>query len=235
MTVRDGVLRIPKGESLERNMPGNPRRKIVKPARGKYIVIEGPDGSGKTVITEQLVERLSHRHEVKSYKTPSHEVIGELIRSIFDGEVEIDPKAMMYLFNADAIDLERKISRDLVSGHCVVLDRHSRISGCVYQTQFHSFATVISNVPAGIFRPIDLCVMLDARADTLAMRLAGREEKTTDKLYTETNEERLQVVRNRYRASRYLHADLVRDWMEVDTDELAAEDVARNVAIRLGL
>ena len=204
--------------------------------RGKYIVIEGPDGSGKTAVTEALAERLRHKHEVKTYKTPSHEVIGELIRSVFDGEVEIDPKSMMYLFNADAIDLERKISADLVSGHCVIMDRHNRISSCVYQTHFHSLATVMNGVPISIYRPIDLCVMLDAPASVLAKRIAEREDKTTDKLYTETTEERLEVVRNRYNASRYLHADLVREWMEYSTDGMAtAGDAARNIAIQLGI
>ena len=75
--------------------------------------------------------------------------------------------------------------------------------------------------------------MLDAPESVLAERIAEREGKTTDKLYTETTEARLQIVRNRYHASRYLHADLVRDWLFDDTVLGIADDVARKVAIHL--
>jgi dTMP kinase len=100
--------------------------------RGKYFVIEGIDGTGKTTQAGKLAERL----EKENYKTisvtePTRDMpIGKVLRHYLSGECErYDKKAEawreMLLFSADRIDLaKRQILPALESGKCVVSDRN---------------------------------------------------------------------------------------------------------------
>jgi dTMP kinase len=49
---------------------------------GRFIVIEGPNGVGKTTVAASLAERLQrHSSPVHVTREPSHSALGELIRS----------------------------------------------------------------------------------------------------------------------------------------------------------
>lgn len=203
--------------------------------RSKYIVIEGPDGCGKSSVALALKKLTClKRHGVDFFKMPSHDgVVGQLIRRIFEKKEHVNPLAMMHLFNADAIDQEAYISGQLSIGRNVVLDRHTRISGCVYQVDYHPLPVALNSMPSSIFKKVDLCIILDAPAQVLADRIAARKNKPTDRLYTSTDLDRLEALRLRYAMAPYLHNDLANQWLCFDTSEVAPDYIAKEVVIAL--
>jgi len=207
-------------------------------ARSKYIVFEGPDSCGKSEAMVEMKKRLSELAGVDCFKTPSYDgPVGRLIRQIFAGTAKVSPYAMMHLFNADAIDQEAFVKRRLSKGRHVILDRHTRISSCIYQVDFHPMSVVLGNLPVSLFKRVDLCVVLDASNETLSQRIKARENKLTDRMYTSADHSRLQTLRDRYAVSRHLHSDLVDKWLYLSTDdpENTPESIARLCCTVLGL
>src|SRR5690348_13914041 len=96
------------------------------PYKGKLIVIEGIDGSGKTTSAKALVENLKKAGYDTAYsKEPTDDVIGSFIREkILSGHVAISPLALQYLFNADRAMHMEKIEKLLKKGTIVVMDRY---------------------------------------------------------------------------------------------------------------
>lgn len=109
--------------------------------RGKLLVIEGTEGSGKETQADLLVKRLNEMGEkaVKMrfpmYDTPTGKIIYEHIlnkdgNSYFDEEV--DPKALSLYYAADRVNNIGKINELLDKGMHVVLDRYVE-SNMAYQ------------------------------------------------------------------------------------------------------
>ena len=109
--------------------------------RGKLLVIEGTEGSGKATQADLLVRRLNEMGEkaVKMrfpmYDTPTGKIIYEHIlnkdgNSYFDEEV--DPKALSLYYAADRVNNIGKINDLLDKGVHVVLDRYVE-SNMAYQ------------------------------------------------------------------------------------------------------
>ncbi len=105
---------------------------IIHFMKGKLIIIEGIDGSGKTTQTKLLVERLKKQGRVvKSIHFPQHghEVFGELVDAYLQGQFgpapKIDYRLASTLYALDRFEAKSKIERWLKSGHWVVLDRYA--------------------------------------------------------------------------------------------------------------
>ena len=109
--------------------------------RGKLLVIEGTEGSGKETQADLLVRRLNEMGEkaVKMrfpmYDTQTGKIIYEHIlnkdgNSYFDEEV--DPKALSLYYAADRVNNIGKINELLDKGVHVVLDRYVE-SNMAYQ------------------------------------------------------------------------------------------------------
>lgn len=96
------------------------------PYLGKLIVIEGMDGAGKTTQAKELVKRLNKSGYNASYtKEPTDQVVGQFIREkILSGDMEVDPLALQYLFNADRVMHMKKIEALLEKGMVIVMDRY---------------------------------------------------------------------------------------------------------------
>lgn len=92
-----------------------------------FIVIEGPDGSGKSFQALRLYDRLSEAG-VSAHLTrePSDGRIGRLIRESLTGEATIASEAMGLLYAADRIDhVTREILPAVQAGEVVVCDRYT--------------------------------------------------------------------------------------------------------------
>lgn len=108
--------------------------------KGKYIVIEGPEGSGKTSVADKLIERLRNRFDYKFMlvREPGGTEVGEEIRSTLlniRGKQTIAPlpKTEVFLYFAARIQLlEEKITPWLDSGGFVISVR-SYLSTYAYQ------------------------------------------------------------------------------------------------------
>ena len=70
--------------------------------KGKYICLEGGDGTGKTTLAQAIHYRLGDK---KSWLTrfPSEGIVGKMIRQGLTGEVSLESKPFLYLFAADGL------------------------------------------------------------------------------------------------------------------------------------
>lgn len=99
--------------------------------KGKLIVIEGTDGSGKTTQTELLLARLKREGiECESLRFPRYEenLFGKLIRECLDGYhgnfLALDPKIASVLYACDRLETMPQIKQWLDEGKIVILDRY---------------------------------------------------------------------------------------------------------------
>ncbi len=100
--------------------------------RGKLIIIEGVDGSGKTTQTKLLIQRLKRNgYKVKSLHFPQHghEIFGKLVDAYLADEfgpaVKLDYRLAATLYAADRFEARTKIEKWLERGNWVVLDRYA--------------------------------------------------------------------------------------------------------------
>lgn len=95
--------------------------------RGKYIVIEGHDGTGKGVQTNLLRERLAERNiETTTVVEPGETLAGAKIREIVkNAENALDGYSNILLFTANRRDIwQKKILPSIEKGLWVVGDRN---------------------------------------------------------------------------------------------------------------
>ena len=98
--------------------------------RGKFIVIEGIEGSGKSTQAKKLAEALPN-----SILTcePSYGSVGMICRAVLLKQIDLNSVAFMLLFIADRIDhLENIVVPALEAGQNVVCDRYY-LSNMAYQ------------------------------------------------------------------------------------------------------
>ncbi len=99
---------------------------------GKLLVLEGPDGVGKSTLANKLVELLHVSGVDSLYASfPGHETgsLGKLVHEVHHdsakfGVSSIDPTSLQLLHIAAHIDaIEQRLMPMLREGHWVVLDR----------------------------------------------------------------------------------------------------------------
>ncbi len=104
--------------------------------RGCFIVLEGIDGSGTTLQTRALADRLRGLgREVLETREPTSGAIGALIRERLSVRAAaLDPAALALLFAADRIDhIAREVAPALAAGTVVISDRYL-LSSLAYQS-----------------------------------------------------------------------------------------------------
>lgn len=103
---------------------------------GKFIVFEGPDGSGKTTIIKQVKMLLENKdYDISYYREPGGTKISEKIRSIIidNDNSMMDAKTEALLFASSRAQLvAEKIIPDLKAGKIVICDRFV-MSSLLYQ------------------------------------------------------------------------------------------------------
>lgn len=105
--------------------------------KGKFIVFEGIDGSGKSTQSTLLYNKLLSQN-VKAHKTfePTNRPIGTLLRQYLKGEYLADKKVLAGLFASDRLDhflnQEDGIVKLVNDGVTVVCDRNY-LSNFAYQ------------------------------------------------------------------------------------------------------
>ena len=94
--------------------------------RGKFIAIEGLDGSGSTTQIAMVVDYLRARGiSALSTKEPTDNVIGGLIRGALTGVYKLPDVSLQFLFSADrGHHLSRLVEPVLQNGRWVVCDRY---------------------------------------------------------------------------------------------------------------
>lgn len=168
--------------------------------RGKFIVIEGLDGSGKGTQISLLLEYLKSKgRKVYATAEPTESVTGGLIRDVLSGARQRTSAELAALFMADRVNHNvnpvNGIEKTLNMGVDVVCDRYY-YSSIAYQAVGEDRQWILDmnlNCPS-ILKP-DLCIFFDVDPDSCHERI----EK--GRVYTEIFERDLsevQKIRERY-------------------------------------
>jgi len=94
--------------------------------KGKFIVIEGSDGSGQTTQATLLSDSLTKAgHKVLLTKEPADELDGGLIRKILQGKYKVSAETLQLYFTANrGYHLDAQIKPAIEIGKWVVCDRY---------------------------------------------------------------------------------------------------------------
>jgi len=100
------------------------------PARGKFIVIEGIDGSGKRTQLDLLARALSQRgHDLSQVSFPNYNgFFGKLIARFLNGEFgpldSVDPHSAALLYAGDRLESKPALESALAAGKVLLSDRY---------------------------------------------------------------------------------------------------------------
>ncbi|THW02100.1 thymidylate kinase [Aureobasidium pullulans] len=149
-------------------------------ARGKLIVFEGLDRSGKSTQCERLVSYLTEKGvPVKHRRFPDRTTpIGQMINNYLQGQTEQEDHVIHLLFSANRWEAVPSIEADINAGITVIIDRYY-YSGCVYSAAKNNPSLSLSwsrHPEEGLPRP-DLCLFLDVSAEDAAKRGGWGEER----------------------------------------------------------
>ena len=167
--------------------------------RGKFIVFEGIDGSGKTTQINRLVKHLQLTGiSVHATKEPTDRPIGKVIRQVLNKELKMSEKTMAAMFLADRLDHIQNEEDGMLNlveqGTTVVSDRYY-LSSYAYHSAHVPLDWVIAanSECAKLLRP-DLIFFLDITPEASLERI--RKSRAFLDLYE--TEERLTKVRDNY-------------------------------------
>lgn len=146
---------------------------------GQFIVIEGPDGTGKTTLAKALVEELNKTSPTILVREPGGCEASELIRNVALHEkvMGANPNARMMLMFAARLQLcTEVITPALLRGTNVVCDRYF-ISTEVYQVRLEGASmTLFSELAYFVTRP-DHVFLLRAPFEVCYARTLDRDQK----------------------------------------------------------
>lgn len=148
--------------------------------RGKFIVIEGLEGAGKSNAQRVVSETLAaHGIEFITTREPGGTPIAEALRNLWkegeDGEHTTDKAEVLMIYAARTQLVETVIEPALASGKWVVGDRHN-MSSQAYQGGGRGLAELVDKVGSAIlgdFEP-DFTIYLDIEPSIGLERARGR-------------------------------------------------------------
>ena len=142
------------------------------------MTLEGPEGSGKTVVAKRLAAELAQRgHRVALTREPGGTRLGERVREILLGraDLEIAPLADALLFNAARAQLVAEVVRPALSAGSIVLCARFADSTLAYQGHGAGLPILdlraLATVATGGLDP-DLTILLDVDPETGIRRKA---------------------------------------------------------------
>lgn len=154
---------------------------------GKFIVLDGPDGCGKTTQAKLLAQWLQEQGvPTELFRDPGGTAIGEKIRQILLNPEHIamstSTEVMLYMAARAQLWAE-KIAPALKNNKCVLLDRWLS-STCAYQGCAGGFGMekIVKIATDCLERPWpDLTIILDVDLETGANRLKAQPDRMEQK------------------------------------------------------
>jgi dTMP kinase len=196
---------------------------------GRFIVLEGMEGAGKTTQVELLVRWLAARQvPYLATREPGGTEMGEAIRRILLESGPVSEAAELMLFLAARAALLADLVRPALAEGRVVLADRFEMSTLAYQGYGRGLALadirVANRLATGGLRP-DLTIVLDLPAPTGLARVAGR-AGAADRIEGE-GEAFLSRVGEAYRLLASTEPDVVR------VDATPPPDVVHEEIVRL--
>lgn len=146
---------------------------------GRFLVVEGSEGAGKSTLVAALAERLrAAGTDPLLVREPGGTAAAERIRAILlEPGMTIDPVSEMYLFLAARADLVSQVIRPALAAGRVVLADRFELSTEAYQCGGRGIARPLfqsaNSGATGGLRP-DLTLVLDIPTDIGFSRVSGR-------------------------------------------------------------
>lgn len=170
--------------------------------RGLFVVVEGPDGAGKSTLARSIENRLrADGHDVLLAREPGSTPLGEEVRRVLLESEYVNPYTELMLLNAARSALVRDVVVPaLAAGRVVILDRYD-LSSFAYQGYGHGIpldqVRAVCDAATGGLRP-DVTFVLDAPAEVLAerMRGAGRSPDRIERLSSDFHRRVLEGYRD---------------------------------------
>ena len=173
---------------------------------GRFIVLDGPDGCGKSSQARMLMDWVqSQGVAAVGFRDPGATIIGEKIREILlsPAHEAMTTPAEVLLYMAARVQLwAEKIKPALNEGKCVIMDRWLS-STCAYQGYAGAFGVekVIDIAQDSLERVWpDLTIILDVDLKTAAQRLKrelDRMERKGDNYHSRVREGFLRLAQDR--------------------------------------
>ena len=171
---------------------------------GKFIVLDGPDGCGKSTQTQLLAEWLQKQDvPAVSFRDPGDTAIGENIRQILlspeYNAMSTRTELLLYMASRAQLWAER-IAPALEENKCVVLDRWLS-STCAYQGYAGGFGMdKVIKIATDCLERVwpDLTIILDVDLQTASQRLnrqLDRMEQKGDGYHQRVREGFLQLAK----------------------------------------
>ncbi len=167
--------------------------------KGKFIALEGIDGSGKSSQIGPLVSRLEGLGlPCRADREPTGGPVGSLIRQIFTGRVTADNRVIAALYAADRID--HLVNE--VDGLCAAIDKGITVVSDRYYFSSYAYHSVdmdmewviqANSVSAGLLRPT-LTVFLDVPVEIALERI--HKNRFVEEIFDQ--EDRLRKTRELY-------------------------------------
>lgn len=150
--------------------------------KGKYIVLEGPEGVGKTTQLQELAKRLQAAGlPVRTFREPDSQsdLTARAIRHLTqDPRYPMNTRTEVLLYNAARSQSLQVIKQSVEHGIVCLVDRNYLTTLAIQYygrgdvPDYHTINSIISFAVDGV-EP-DLCILLDAPVNTLRERLKDR-------------------------------------------------------------
>lgn len=195
---------------------------------GTFLVIEGPEGAGKSTVLGELARHLRARHperETVFTREPGGTPLGDAVRQVLlDPELTVSPLAEFLLYSASRTQHVDDVIRPALRRGALVVSDRFLASSVAYQGAGRGvdaeFIARLNGAVAPDVQP-DLTILLDLPAAEGLRRIRARGE--ADRL------ERLNGSFHERVAASYRKQAEADGWLVIDAARPAAQ-VARDVA-----
>lgn len=204
--------------------------------RGKIIVIEGIDGSGKNTQARLLKQYLDEDpvraktgRQTKLMSFPQYDrtmfgaEVAAYLRGEFGGLDQVHPKLASLLYACDRLEMRSEIKKTLAEGHTIIMDRYvssnmAHQAAKMDQDQWDDFIGWVDRLEYGLFdmpRP-DHVIFLDVPPRLAAEQVMKKEARTYTDQKQDIHEANMDYMFKVYHAYYYLMLHHQWSWIGCD-------------------